>query len=144
MSPLLRFSSANLLIAAAVLGSSAAASAFFPREGTGSHEGVRVSADPTIRVQPTKVRAGKLVSVYGYARGCPVGDDELTLISRAFSARQEFAGEPAIYADVRNEEGFFRKATRIPTKKRPGKYTITGRCGGGNIGVRATLRVLRP
>ncbi len=41
------------------------------------------------------------ISVYGYARGCPVGRRELTLSSKAFSPRQEFAGAPAIYADIR-------------------------------------------
>jgi hypothetical protein len=32
--------------------------------------------------------------------------------------------------------------TRIPPHRAPHHYAITGRCGGGNLGVSAHLRVL--
>ena len=96
----------------------------------------------SLRVRPRRVRAGRSVTVDGYARGCP---DAVSLISRAFSAREgRFAGSPMITADIRNDAGYYRTQTTIPRTRRPGRYSITGRCGGGNIGATATLRVLAP
>jgi hypothetical protein len=43
-----------------------------------------------------------------------------------------------------NANGHYRASTLIPSGRRSGRYTITGRCGGGNFGVTARLRVLRP
>jgi hypothetical protein len=97
---------------------------------------------PAIRVQPTRVHAGDRVLVYGNAGSCPRGD-RVTLISRAFSHRHDFAGRPAIFTRVRRR-GRFSVSTRIPRSRRPRRYAITGRCGGGSLGVTAHLRVLRP
>jgi hypothetical protein len=66
----------------------------------------------------------------------------VTLISRAFSHRHDFAGLPALYARVRTN-GDYSVRTRIPVTRRPARYRIGGRCGGGNLGVSARLRVLR-
>ena len=95
---------------------------------------------PTINVSPGSVRAGEVVRVYGAAPGCPAGN-EVTLISPAFSAANEFAGVPAVFAAV-GTDGRYSVRTRIPASRRPGTYQITGRCGGGNLGVSASLRVL--
>jgi hypothetical protein len=39
--------------------------------------------------------------------------------------------------------GTFSVSARIPRSRRPGYYIINGRCGGGNLGSFASLRVLR-
>ena len=100
-----------------------------------------LAAGPTIRVSPTTVVQGYQVRVYGVVPGCAVGN-RVTLLSRAFSHRHEFAGVPAIFAEVRAGHKYSRRPT-IPLRRRPGRYAITGRCGGGNLGVTAHLRVIR-
>jgi hypothetical protein len=64
------------------------------------------------------------------------------VVSRAFSHKSMFAGVPAISAEVRRKHKYSTR-TRIPLRRRPGRYKITARCGGGNLGVTAHLRVLR-
>jgi hypothetical protein len=94
-----------------------------------------------ISVSPDAARAGSLVRVSGsVAGGCAPGDG-VTLISRAFSHRHDFAGLPAVYALPR-ADGRFAVSVRIPAARAAGAYAITGRCGGGNLGVTARLRVL--
>lgn len=103
---------------------------------------VVAAATPSIHVTPASVHRGHVVRVHGsVAHGCAKGDT-VTLISRAFSHRHDFAGLPAIYA-VSRSDGSFSKRTRIPARRKPGRYRISGRCGGGNLGVSARLRVLR-
>jgi hypothetical protein len=99
-------------------------------------------AAPTIHANPNPVHAGKRVRVFGNAGGCMPGS-QVTLISRAFSHRHDFAGLPAIFATV-NANGHYSKRTRIPKGKTPKRYRITGRCGGGNFGIVAHLKVLAP
>ena len=98
------------------------------------------AAPPSITVSPATVHRGHTVLVKGSADGCHVGN-RVTLISRAFVHTHDFAGLPAVFATVRYG-GKFSVITRIPAKKKPGRYGITGRCGGGNLGVQAHLRVL--
>ena len=100
-----------------------------------------VAAAPTIQVSPGTVHRGHLVRVHGVVPGCPRGD-EVTLISRAFSHRHDFAGLPAVFARVGARQRYSVR-TRIPAHRKAGRYTISGRCGGGNLGVTASLRVLR-
>jgi hypothetical protein len=59
---------------------------------------------------------------------------------REFVHTEEFAGVPAVMATVRRG-GTFTTTTRIPRSTPAGTYTVSGRCGGGNIGVAATLEV---
>jgi hypothetical protein len=103
--------------------------------------GVALAAGPTIKVSPTTVLQGYEVRVFGVVPGCAVGN-RVTLLSRAFSHRHEFAGVPAIFAEVKAGHKY-SKRTLIPARRRPGRYAITGRCGGGNLGVTAHLRVIR-
>ena len=103
--------------------------------------GVVLAAGPTIRVDPTTVQRGYVVRVFGVVPGCAIGN-QVTLLSRAFSHRHEFAGVPAIFAEVGTGHKY-SKRTRIPAGRRPDRYRITGRCGGGNLGVTAHLRVTR-
>ena len=102
--------------------------------------GVALAGGPTIRVSPTTVVQGYEVRVFGVVPGCAV-DNRVTLLSRAFSHRHEFAGVPAIFARVKAGHKY-SKRTIIPAGRRPGRYRITGRCGGGNLGVTAHLRVI--
>jgi hypothetical protein len=95
---------------------------------------------PTIKVEPVAVHAGSVVRVHGSVPGCPA-PGRVTLISRAFSHAHDFAGLPALYAPL-GRHGGYTIVTRIPAKRPPRLYTITGRCGGGNLGVSAHLRVL--
>ena len=101
---------------------------------------VATAATPSLSVRPTTVERGRVVTIKGSADGCPVGD-AVTLISRAFSHAHDFAGLPAVFARVRLG-GSFRTTTRIPARRRPGRYVITARCGGGNLGVSAHLKVI--
>jgi hypothetical protein len=102
---------------------------------------VAMSAGPTIKVEPQQVQRGRSVRVHGAIPGCPA-PGAVTLISRAFSHAHDFAGLPAIYARLGNESVYSIRAT-IPATRKPGRYTITGRCGGGNLGVSAALRITR-
>jgi hypothetical protein len=98
------------------------------------------AAPPSLTVVPPTVRRGHTVVVKGSADGCAVGN-AVTLISRAFVHTHDFAGLPAVFAKVRSG-GLFKATTRIPATKKPRRYVITARCGGGNLGVTAHLRVL--
>jgi hypothetical protein len=101
------------------------------------------AAPATIRVSPSSVAAGNTVTLSGSvgpdsaALECP---DGVTLISEAFVHTHDFAGLPAVVAAVQ-ADGAFTATTTIPRSKAAGSYTITGRCGGGNLGVSATLAV---
>jgi hypothetical protein len=99
-------------------------------------------ASPALHVKPKKVHAGERVRVFGNAAGCSAGS-KVTLISRAFPKRHEFAGVPAVFATVQ-PGGDFSKRVRIPRSKTPKRYTISARCGGGNLGITRKVRVLAP
>lgn len=96
---------------------------------------------PSLKLAPNPVKAGHTVAIKGSADGCGVGDT-VTIISRAFSAKHTFAGVPAVLTTVR-AGGSFHTSTTIPSGKRAGVYTVTGRCGGGNLGVLVHLHVMR-
>jgi hypothetical protein len=92
-------------------------------------------------VTPSTVKRGQTVLVHGVAGGCTSGD-AVTVISQAFSGAHSFAGVPAVFAQV-GSAGRFSTRTRIPVTRLPGRYTLTARCGGGNLGVSAHLTVAR-
>ena len=100
-----------------------------------------VASGPRIALTPATVHRGHTVLVHGTIAGCPAGDS-VTLLSRAFPSRHRFAGVPAVSAIV-GKEGAYSVRVRIPRGKRPGAYSVTGRCGGGNLGVSVTLHVRR-
>jgi hypothetical protein len=95
------------------------------------------ASGPTIVATPNPVLHGHTVRIHGVVPGCR--SNQLTLISKAFSHATDFAGLPAIYATI-GAHSAYSVTARIPANKRGG-YAITGRCGGGNIGVVRTLRV---
>jgi hypothetical protein len=103
------------------------------------------SAAPTatLQVSPRSITAGETVTVAGSVGSAPAGSACATsalLLSRAVVPTEEFAGVPAVTAAVR-PGGTFAATTRIPRSTPAGTYTISGRCGGGNLGVSATLEV---
>jgi hypothetical protein len=109
---------------------------------------VGVTASPafaaSIVVSPTAVQTSGTVTVSGDVlvngtRGCAAGDD-VTLISNAFAGISEFAGQGAVVLPV-DATGHFSSSVTLKPAVVPGTYTITGRCGGGNLGVNATLTV---
>jgi hypothetical protein len=97
------------------------------------------AASPAIRLSPNPVARGGFLTVEADAPGCPRGD-QVTLISGAFSHRHDFAGKPAIFAKAWSK-GRYATTTRIPKARKPGRYAVTARCGGGNLGVTARLTV---
>jgi hypothetical protein len=103
--------------------------------------GTALASPISLVVTPTTVHRGAVVTIRGRADGCPRGDT-VTIISRAFPRTHNFAGVPAVLTPVRAGHAF-RATTRIPRLRRPGRYVVTARCGGGNLGVAAHLRVLR-
>lgn len=105
--------------------------------GVGAPAATAVPA--TIHKSPGSVQRGHAVRVFGRVPGCA---GPVTLISGAFSHRRDFAGRPAISAHV-SGAGYYTIVAHIPATRAPGAYTISGRCGGGNIGTTAVLRVLR-
>jgi hypothetical protein len=100
---------------------------------------VQFAEGPSIRTSPARVRPGGRVRVFGLAGGCAKGD-QVTLTSAAFGPGQEFAGVPAVFATVDGRDGYGVEVT-IPADRAPGRYTIGGRCGGGNFGVEGRLEV---
>jgi hypothetical protein len=96
----------------------------------------------SITVTPTSVPVGGTVTVSGDVIdpsgqvGCQGG---VTLISGAFAGQGNFMN-----MDVEaptDPAGKFSVVAKILPGVAPGTYTITGRCGGGNLGVSATLTV---
>jgi hypothetical protein len=126
-------------------------SAHFPNRGPGRYRAtwnggggafspaIAFNEGPTINATPASVRAGRRVRISGLAGGCPKGD-QVTLLSRAFPHTHEFAGVPAVFATVRAGDRYAVRV-RIPATRKAGRYAITARCGGGNFGVTAHLRV---
>jgi hypothetical protein len=101
------------------------------------------TAPVNIHVSPSRIVAGHTVTVSGSAGQVPADSacaSGITLISKAFIHTHDFAGLPAVVAAV-NSAGAFTATTTIPRSKPAGTYSITGRCGGGNLGVSATLVV---
>src|SRR4051794_21346207 len=99
-----------------------------------------VTAATLLTVAPSRVHRGHRVIVRGNADGCPVGGT-VTIISKAFAHTHDFAGLPAVFARVRGG-GKFGVRPRIPGSKAVGNYGVSARCGGGNLGVSATVHIV--
>jgi len=98
----------------------------------------------SIAVSPTSVTPGASVTVSGDVlvngtRTCAAGND-VTLLSNALVGLGEFAGQGAVTVPV-DATGHFTKSVTLTSSVPAGTYPITGRCGGGNLGVQATLTV---
>lgn len=93
------------------------------------------AATPRLRVQPGSIARGGTVNVTG--TGCRAGD-VVYLISPPFRGNAFVQHSVATRA---RSTGAFSRSVHIRTSVRPGRYLITARCGGGNLGVSARLRV---
>lgn len=93
------------------------------------------AATPRLSVQPTSVARGGTVTVSG--RGCLAGD-VVYLISPPFVGNAFV--EHSVSTRARSN-GTFSRRVRIRRFVHVGRYLITARCGGGNLGVAAHLRV---
>ena len=102
-----------------------------------------------IKVSPAKAAQGNTVTVSGSVdHGCGIGHkgDSATIISKAFkgATKKTFAGVPAVSASLAHStDGTFSVKVTLSTTVNPGKYSVSGRCGGGNFGS-TTLKVTSP
>ena len=97
--------------------------------------GTVAAATPRISVHPASIARGGTVTVSG--TGCRAGD-VVYLISPPFIGHAFVSHSVATRA---HSNGSFSRSVRIRTSIRAGRYLITARCGGGNLGVSARLRV---
>jgi hypothetical protein len=96
------------------------------------------AAAPTLSVHPGAVNAGGSVQVSGSCQPNTTG----FAISHAFlhDASHDFAGVGAAPFST-NATGKFAVTAQVPSSIAAGSYSVTARCGGGNLGVTATLTV---
>jgi hypothetical protein len=110
--------------------------------------GALAASSHFVKVSPAKVAAGKTVTVSGsVGSGCQTGkkSDSATIISKAFKgSKTNFAGVPSVSASLANStNGSFSVKVKLSKKLKAGKYSVSGRCGGGNFGS-TTLKVTAP
>jgi hypothetical protein len=93
-------------------------------------------------VAPATVAPGGVVTVSATSSPCLAREhvtQHVTLISAAFPGHA-FGGEGAVYGVIRSH-GSFSVRTRIRVGLRPGRHQVGARCGGGNLGASAYIRV---
>jgi hypothetical protein len=99
-----------------------------------------------LKVAPGKVAQGETVTVSGSVdHGCQIGHkgDVATIYSKAFkgATKHNFAGIPSVSASLaKSTTGAFSVKVKLSNSVKPGKYSVGGRCGGGNFGS-TTLKV---
>jgi hypothetical protein len=91
-----------------------------------------------LSVTPSTTAPGTTVHVSGMCEPKTSG----FAISHAFlhDAAHDFAGVGAVPFST-DAAGAFSVDARVPATIRSGSYAVTARCGGGNLGVTATLTV---
>jgi hypothetical protein len=99
---------------------------------------VASAASPTIHASPSTIKRGHVLHVFGGVPGC---QGSVTLLSKAFLRIHSFAGVSARFAALHGTARTYSIHVTVPKQRHPGAYTITGRCGGGNIGVVRTIHV---
>lgn len=100
--------------------------------------GAAAASHVKLAVTPSTVSAGAPVRVTGNASPCRAGNTVFA-ISRAFPGKQ-FGGEGALSGRVASG-GSFSIRGHVRAGLKPGRYAVTARCGGGNLGVTAYVRV---
>jgi hypothetical protein len=100
------------------------------------------AAEASLLVSPSTSAPGKSVQFTGSvptsgAASCPAGDS-VTLVATAALFPGDGFGPQA----QRDASGDFIVVYTIPQSTPAGSYSIGMRCGGGNVGVAATLTVL--
>ena len=105
-----------------------------------------LAASHFVKVSPGKVSPGQTVTVSGSVdHGCQIGHNgnTATIFSKAFkgATKHSFAGVPAVSASLaKSKNGAFSIKVTLSPNVKPSKYSVTGRCGGGNFGS-TTLKV---
>jgi hypothetical protein len=107
-----------------------------------------LAASPShfVKVSPGTAQQGQKVTVSGsVGNGCQVGHngDAATIFSKAFkgATKHSFAGVPSVSASLaKSKNGTFSVKVTLASNVKPGKYSVGGRCGGGNFGS-TTLKV---
>jgi len=96
------------------------------------------NANGSISVTPSTVPAGGTVRISGSVRTdlCPAADDAIPTSTDALFPPDGFGP-----TTPRDAGGRFAVSYRVPTTTPAGEYVIGLRCGGGNVGVSATLKV---
>jgi hypothetical protein len=97
------------------------------------------SASASLSVSATRVSQGGAVTVSGRCEPNTSG----VVISRAFlhNATHDFAGVGAV-SFTTGTSGRFQVVASIPDTRAVGTYTVTARCGGGNLGISRSLTVV--
>jgi hypothetical protein len=90
-----------------------------------------------VAVRPGTAAPGARIHVTGNAGTCSAGSAVIVL-SRAFPGHAY--GEGALTGRVHSNHTFSIRG-RVAGKVAPGRYVVTVRCGGGNLGVSAHFRV---
>jgi hypothetical protein len=95
----------------------------------------------SISVSPSTVSAGGTVHISGSipVKGCPASDGA-TVTGLAALFPPDGFGPTA----TRDSTGAFATDYAVPISTPPGSYDVGLRCGGGNVGVSATLTVTSP
>jgi hypothetical protein len=102
--------------------------------------GALASSSHFLKVSPKRAAQGQTVKVSGSVdHGCQIGHsgDVATIISKAFkgATKHKFAGVPSVNASLaKSKDGTFSVKVTLASNVKPGKYTVSGRCGGGNFG----------
>lgn len=102
--------------------------------------GVAGADGAELHVSPPTVVAGHTVRVFGRCDPDTIG----FALSEAFllDPKNNFGiGTVSFNTDAR---GAFSVRAVIPRGRTPGTYTVTARCGGGNLGIALKLKVLAP
>ncbi len=90
-----------------------------------------------LSVRPHTAAAGTRIRVTGKTGACKAGSTVIVL-SSAFPGHAY--GEGALTGRVRADHTFTIKG-RVSRSAAPGRYEVSARCGGGNLGVSDYLRV---
>jgi opacity protein-like surface antigen len=98
---------------------------------------VAAAAAVHVTVQPGTVARGATLTVRTASSPCHPGD-QVTLISSAFPGHA--FGKGAVYGRV-GARGAFTVHTHVRSTITAARYTITFRCGGGNLGVTSYVRI---
>jgi hypothetical protein len=106
---------------------------------TGGVAHAKEKPNGSISVSPSTISPGGAVHISGSVsiQGCPQSDDATVTDSSALFPPDGFGPNVS-----RNSNGDFATDYTVPTSTPPGTYTLTLRCGGGNVGVSAQLHVI--
>ena len=107
--------------------------------------GVALAASPaaaatvSLNLSAVRIAPGGVVTIAGQCQAHSTG----FVISAAFlhDATHDFAGVGAV-AFATSSSGKFTVVARIPATRALGVYTVTARCGGGNLGIARSLTVV--